>query len=43
VTQKPDGTYDVQATDPALAGSLVRAVAVTEAGDEDELIFRVPN
>jgi hypothetical protein len=43
VTQKLDGTYDVQASDRALAGSLVRVVAVTEAGDEDELIIRVPN
>lgn len=43
VAQKADGTYDVQTTDPALAGALVRVVAVTEAGDADELIVRIPD
>jgi len=42
VEQRPDGTYDVRTTDPALAGSLARVVAVTASGDEDELIVRIP-
>jgi hypothetical protein len=42
VTQKDDGTYDIRTTDPTLAGSVLQITAVTESGDEDKLLVRIP-
>lgn len=42
VTQKDDGTYDIRTTDPALAGSVMQITAVTQSGDEDKLLIRIP-
>jgi len=42
VTQKADGTYDIHTTDPALAGSVMQVTAVTQSGDEDKLLIRIP-
>ncbi len=42
VTQKDDGTYDIRTTDPSLAGSVMQITAVTESGDEEKLMIRIP-
>lgn len=42
VTQKDDGTYDIRTTDPTLAGSVMQITAVTQSGDEDKLLIRIP-
>lgn len=42
VTQKDDGTYDIRTTDPSLAGSEIQIIAVTQAGDEDRMLVRIP-
>src|SRR5262249_53252854 len=42
VAQKDDGTYDIRTTDPKLAGTSLRITAVTESGEEDTLIVRIP-
>jgi hypothetical protein len=42
VTQKDDGTYDIHTTDPTLAGSVIQITAVTQSGDEDKLLLRIP-
>jgi hypothetical protein len=42
VTQKDDGTYDIQTTDPALSGTTMQITAVTATGDEDTLLIRIP-
>jgi len=42
VTQKDDGTYDIRTTEPSLAGSFLQVTAVTESGDEDKLLVRIP-
>jgi hypothetical protein len=42
VTQKDDGTYDIRTTDPTLAGSIMQVTAVTQSGDEDKLLIRIP-
>jgi hypothetical protein len=42
VTQKDDGTYDIRSTDPRLSGTTLRITAVTQSGEEDTLLVRVP-
>jgi len=42
VTQKDDGTYDIRTTDPSLAGSVMQITAVTESGQEEKLMIRIP-
>ncbi len=42
VTQKADGLLDIHTTDPALSGSILTIVAVTESGDEDKFLIRIP-
>jgi hypothetical protein len=42
VTQKDDGTYDIRTSDPTLAGQVVQITAVTQSGEEDKLLIRIP-
>jgi hypothetical protein len=42
VTQKDDGSYDIRTTDPSLAGSVMHVTAVTESGEEEKLMIRIP-
>jgi hypothetical protein len=42
VTQKPDGTYDVRSTDPALAGSIMQVTAIGPSGEETQMLIRIP-
>jgi hypothetical protein len=42
VTQKDDGTYDIRTTDPSLAGSVMQVTAVTQSGQEDQVLVRIP-
>jgi hypothetical protein len=42
VTQKDDGSYDIHTTDPSLAGSVLQVTAVTQSGEEDKLLIRIP-
>ena len=42
VTQKPDGSYDIRTTDPALAGSILQITAITESGEQDKVLIRIP-
>jgi hypothetical protein len=42
VTQKPDGTYDIRSTDPALAGSTMQVTAIGPSGEETQMLVRIP-
>ncbi len=42
MTQKDDGTYDIRTTNPSLAGSEIQIIAVTQSGDEDRMLVRIP-
>jgi hypothetical protein len=42
VTQKDDGTYDIRTTDPSLAGTVMQITAVTQSGEENKLLIRIP-
>ena len=42
VTQKDDGTYDIRTTDPSLAGSVMQVTGVTQSGEQDQFLIRIP-
>lgn len=42
VTQKADGGYDIQNTDPALAGTVLQVTAVAASGEETKVLIRIP-
>jgi hypothetical protein len=42
VTQNADGGYDIQNTDPSLAGSVVEVTAVAPSGDQTKVLIRIP-
>jgi hypothetical protein len=41
ITQKDDGAFDIQTSDPSLVGSVIQVTAVTQSGDADEILFRI--
>jgi hypothetical protein len=42
VTQKSDGTYDIRTTDRKLSGTSMQVTAVTQDGEEETLLIRIP-
>jgi hypothetical protein len=42
VTQKEDGSYEIRTTDPSLVGSVLQVTGVTQSGEEQTLLIRIP-
>lgn len=42
VTQKEDGSYDIRTTDRSLVGSVLQVTGITQSGEEQTLLIRIP-
>lgn len=42
VTQKADGSYDIRTTDPSLAGTTMQITAITDSGEAEKVMIRIP-